>query len=85
MNRRKDDIAALCGTMPQASFHCQIDYMADLMQKADLSIGAGGSTTWERCYLGLPSLCIITADNQREITALVHAQGLHFAWGRVTR
>lgn len=85
MNCRKDEIAALCDSMPQASFHCQIDYMADLMQKADLSIGAGGSTTWERCYLGLPSLCIITADNQREITALVHAQGLHFAWGRVMR
>ncbi|QUL53556.1 UDP-2,4-diacetamido-2,4,6-trideoxy-beta-L-altropyranose hydrolase [Paenibacillus tritici] len=75
MNRNKDDIAALCRTMPKASFHCQIDYMAELMQKADLSIGAGGSTTWERCYLGLPSLSIITADNQREITTLVHEQG----------
>lgn len=82
MNCRKDDIAALCDSMPQASFHCQIDYMADLMQKADLSIGAGGSTTWERCYLGLPSLCIITADNQREITALVHAQGAALCLGK---
>lgn len=82
MNRRKEEIAALCSSMPQASFHCQIDYMADLMQKADLSIGAGGSTTWERCYLGLPSLCIITADNQREITALVHAQGAALSLGK---
>ncbi|WP_405115845.1 UDP-2,4-diacetamido-2,4,6-trideoxy-beta-L-altropyranose hydrolase [Paenibacillus sp. FSL K6-1217] len=82
MNRRKEDIAALCRGLPLASFHCQIDYMAALMQKADISIGAGGSTTWERCYLGLPSLCIITADNQRQITALVHAQGAAYCLGK---
>lgn len=47
-------------------FHCQIDYLADLMVKADLSIGAGGVTMWERMYLGLPSLTVIVAENQRE-------------------
>ena len=41
--------------------------MAELMFKADLAIGAGGSTSWERCCLGLPTLIVITADNQNEI------------------
>lgn len=75
MNKHKDTIEQICTSIPKAFFHCQIDYMAELMMKADLSIGAGGSSTWERCYLGLPSLSIITADNQMEITKLLHAQG----------
>lgn len=38
-----------------------------LLSKADLAIGAGGTTTWERCCLGLPSLVVTVADNQKEI------------------
>jgi UDP-2,4-diacetamido-2,4,6-trideoxy-beta-L-altropyranose hydrolase len=43
------------------------DNMAELMLNADLAIGAGGSTSWERCCLGLPTLLYITADNQKSI------------------
>ena len=35
------------------------------MSKCDLAIGAGGSTSWERCFWGLPSIVISIADNQR--------------------
>jgi len=41
--------------------------MAELMLNADLAIGAGGSTSWERCCLGLPTLLYVTADNQKII------------------
>lgn len=41
--------------------------MAERMCIADLSIGAAGSTSWERCCLGLPAIMIILADNQRMI------------------
>jgi UDP-2,4-diacetamido-2,4,6-trideoxy-beta-L-altropyranose hydrolase len=41
--------------------------MADLMTEADLAIGAGGMTSWERCCVGLPTLLVITADNQRGV------------------
>ena len=37
------------------------------MFNADLAIGAAGSTSWERCCSGLPTLVYITADNQNEI------------------
>lgn len=39
--------------------------MATLMLKADIAIGSSGATAWERCCLGLPSLSIISADNQQ--------------------
>jgi len=45
--------------------HVQTDRMAELMTAADLAIGAGGSASWERCCLGLPTLAICTANNQR--------------------
>lgn len=45
--------------------------MAQLMADSDLAIGAAGATSWERCCLGLPTLMLVLADNQRQI-----AQGL---------
>lgn len=48
------------------SFHINPD-MAQLMLRADLAVGASGTTTWERCCLGLPTILIETADNQRTI------------------
>lgn len=46
-------------------FHQNLPTLAGLMAKADLFIGAGGSTTWERMCLGLPSIVVSVADNQR--------------------
>lgn len=63
-NQNKVEIETICKQRGYF-FHCQIDYMAELMLLADYSIGAGGSTVWERCYLGLPSSSTIVADNQR--------------------
>jgi spore coat polysaccharide biosynthesis predicted glycosyltransferase SpsG len=40
--------------------------MARLMAECDLAVGAAGSTTWERCCLGLPTLLLALADNQRK-------------------
>ncbi|OLP15643.1 UDP-2,4-diacetamido-2,4,6-trideoxy-beta-L-altropyranose hydrolase [Leptolyngbya sp. 'hensonii'] len=62
-------IAQLCSERSNWTYHCQIDYMAKLMVQADLAIGAGGSTSWERCCLGLPALVAVTAENQLELTA----------------
>jgi len=38
--------------------------MSTLMLDADIAIGAAGATAWERCCLGLPTLTIVTANNQ---------------------
>jgi UDP-2,4-diacetamido-2,4,6-trideoxy-beta-L-altropyranose hydrolase len=42
--------------------------MAKLMLDADLAIGAGGSTSWERCCMGLPTLLYVLAENQMTIS-----------------
>ncbi|WP_336046886.1 UDP-2,4-diacetamido-2,4,6-trideoxy-beta-L-altropyranose hydrolase [Solibacillus ferritrahens] len=74
-NPMKDTIREICWERGY-SYHCQIDYMAKLMQLADFAVGAGGGTTWERCYVGLPSSATIVADNQRETTAYAASLGV---------
>ncbi len=49
--------------------------MAELMAGCDLAIGAAGTSAWERCYLGLPTLMLVLADNQREIASRLTATG----------
>ena len=50
--------------------------MAELMTSCDLAIGAGGSTTWERCALGVPTIQIELALNQRYISSAIQAAGV---------
>ena len=41
--------------------------VSEVMSSSDLAIGASGSTSWERCCLGLPTIQLVVADNQMEI------------------
>ncbi|MGM0695006.1 MAG: UDP-2,4-diacetamido-2,4,6-trideoxy-beta-L-altropyranose hydrolase [Pseudomonadota bacterium] len=49
--------------------------MARLMADSDLAIGAAGSTSWERCCLGLPSIVLVLAENQRFISSQLDRAG----------
>lgn len=49
--------------------------IAELMADADLMIGAGGSSLWERCALALPSVTVATAPNQVSASAALGRLG----------
>jgi len=49
--------------------------MAEHMCLADLSIGAAGSTSWERCVLGLASIAVSQAHNQSAILQALAVAG----------
>ena len=53
--------------------------MASLMADADIAIGAGGSSVWERATVGLPSATVILAENQRGMIDLMAGAGFTFA------
>ena len=38
----------------------------NLMSRADLAIGSGGTNTWERISIGLPSIVFCIANNQKK-------------------
>ena len=68
-------IEARLSALPQSLLHVQTSRMAKLIEDADLAIGACGSSTWERCCLGLPTLVLVLADNQRQGAAALDAAG----------
>lgn len=59
-----------------------LPHLADLMANADIAIGAGGATTWERMCMGLPSIVVAIADNQRPATEALAQDDLICYLGR---
>ena len=59
--------------------------MADLMTNADLAIGAAGVSAYERAVLGLPSIMVMTADNQRDLFKLMIDVGAATDGGAIDR
>ena len=66
-NKCKKTLKIFCNKNKHFTYHEQIDNIADLMLSSDLSIGSSGSTTWERCCLGLPAIVSISSNDQRDI------------------
>ena len=64
-------VRAKVAALPFAAFlHIAIDDVARLLSDADLAVGAGGGSAWERCCLGLPSIVMpnISAHSRSNIT-----------------
>lgn len=74
VNREK--IEQYCHDNENVTLHIQTTKMAQLLFEADIAIGAGGVSLWERCYLGVPSITLVVAENQKEIAEKAAADGL---------
>lgn len=71
-------VEELVARRPHTTLHSPLLSLAGLIARADLAIGAGGVTTWERSCLRLPSLVVAIAANQLPFSdALDHAGHLH--------
>lgn len=81
-NPRRDGIKVFCDDHRGFTFFHRVGNMAALMAEADLAIGAGGTTTWERAYLGLPTIAVWVAENQREGTEAMAEAGALWNLGR---
>lgn len=60
----RQSVEELVARRPHTTLHGPLPSLAGLISRADLAIGAGGATTWERACLGLPSLVVAIAANQ---------------------
>jgi UDP-2,4-diacetamido-2,4,6-trideoxy-beta-L-altropyranose hydrolase len=76
----RDQIQSACARL-RFTCHVQVEEMAALMAAADLAIGAGGTASWERCCLGVPTLTLAVAENQRRLVEDAALQGLLYAPG----
>ncbi|MCE3290793.1 MAG: flagellin modification protein FlmD, partial [Caulobacter sp.] len=68
-------VRALALAYPRLSLHIDTQDMARLTAEADLAVGGGGSSSWERCVLALPTLLLILADNQRPAARALETAG----------
>jgi len=59
-----DAVSVLAGRDRRIRLHVDTSEMASLTADADVAVGAGGSSVWERACVGLPSLCLVLAENQ---------------------
>ncbi|MBA6420462.1 UDP-2,4-diacetamido-2,4,6-trideoxy-beta-L-altropyranose hydrolase [Pseudomonas neustonica] len=63
----------------KATVSVNVRDMAERMCLADLCIGAAGSTSWERCCLGLPAIQFVLADNQKMVNQSLIEKGAAIA------
>lgn len=82
-NPHRHSIDEACRKLPNATLHVQTREMASLMAAADCAINACGSTTWERCCVGLPALVTVVSNDQIAIAESVAAAGAHVLLGRL--
>lgn len=82
-NPYRADIEGACRSIPNVNCHQHVSDMATMMAKADLFVGAGGSSSWERCCLGLPALVMATADNQMDQSETLARAGAQLYLGPV--
>ncbi len=50
--------------------------MAELIANADIAVAGAGTTSWEMCFLGLPALLMVLADNQQGIADELGKNGI---------
>ena len=79
-----DEILSCCASLQNNNYsvYSSLPSLADLMNRSDLFIGAGGTTTWERICMGVKSLVITIAENQVELADTLDQMGIITYLGR---
>ena len=75
-NPHRESLKTKASNRPNTRLHEPTSQVAELMAEADIAIGAGGGTTWERLCLGLPSVIVSIAANQVPACEALSRSGL---------
>lgn len=76
LNADKTHIKQMAQAHPNIVIHQNVTQMAQLMQQCDIAISASGSTLYELCACGIPTVCYTLADNQLLLAENFAARGL---------
>ena len=82
-NSHYDELQAVARDSPlPLRLERNVTSMPELMAWADVAISSAGSTSWELAFMGLPSLVLVIAANQRPTAANLHERGaaLNLGW-----
>lgn len=64
LNTDRDVLYRLANKYPFLQLHENVSDMASLMEHCDLAVSASGTTLYELCALGIPTISFTMADNQ---------------------
>lgn len=64
MNQDMAELKRIAEELPFIRLHCQVTDMCSLMLQCDAAVSAAGTTLYELCACGLPTVTYILADNQ---------------------
>lgn len=71
-----EDVQAKAASMPHPTkVLLGVSNMANWMAESDLAIGSAGGTAWERCVLGVPTVVVVQAENQKSGAEALQANG----------
>ncbi len=62
-----EEVRALAEKEPRIMVLTDVQDMWNVMQRADLAIAAAGSTMYELCTIGVPTVCCYYVENQRRM------------------
>jgi UDP-2,4-diacetamido-2,4,6-trideoxy-beta-L-altropyranose hydrolase len=74
-NPHAASLRSLCEQREAFTFHERVTSLASLMAAADMAVGTGGVSSWERCCLGLPAVVLSVAANQEGLARSLEACG----------
>lgn len=80
-NPHRETVESVCRSIPNMTLYRQVSDMSTRMVTADFFVGAGGTSSWERCCLGLPGVVMATAANQVEQCAALGRAGAQLYLG----
>lgn len=72
------ELRAAIRDLPQFRVLTSVEDMPSLMSWADVAVAAGGTTSWELLYMGLPACILILADNQARVGPALEKEGAAF-------
>lgn len=75
-NSHLPNLRALAAVHDHIHIHVNVQNMAELMEKCDIAVTAGGSTMYELCAVGVPIICFSFVDNQEKIVETFAEKGI---------
>lgn len=75
-NKKLEELRMLERTNDNIHVYADVKNMKDLMISCDVAVSAGGSTLYELCACGTPTVVVTLADNQREAAKTFSENGI---------
>lgn len=66
-NKNKEALIQKINNLKYFTHYYNVECLTDLLKNTNLCIGAPGSTSYERCIMNVPTLCVCVAENQKTV------------------